>query len=223
MNSAVPAATEPDALAEWRRIRGEIPWPDDQDVIGRPGRGTRDGVRDGVRDFFTATRGPRDPAGTARVLTALTRVRADAASGRPLTFSLLAGWQCVVLGVESAGFRRGPAYAKGGRERYGMTPDVRPAFERCLAESTRPGLRTAARAARAYLDVLFFHPFDDGNAPAAMLALTFVLAREDVHLGQAHALGSTRWADDPEGAADLARLLGVLIAAIPRHHSDPYP
>ncbi|MFE0725841.1 Fic family protein [Streptomyces rochei] len=76
-----------------------------------------------------------------------------------------------------------------------------------------------SRAARAYLDILFFHPFEDGNARAAMLALAFVLAREGVLLDQVHPLQTTRWADDAEGAADLARLLGVLITAAERRPS----
>ncbi|MET7621918.1 hypothetical protein [Streptomyces sp. NPDC005408] len=34
----------------------------------------------------------------------------------------------------------------------------------------------------AYLDVCFFHPFGDGNARSAFLALIFVLDREGVAL-----------------------------------------
>ncbi|WP_324610562.1 MULTISPECIES: Fic family protein [unclassified Streptomyces] len=45
-----------------------------------------------------------------------------------------------------------------------------------------PALPLTARAARAYLDICFFHPFDDGNARAALLTLLFVLARESVAL-----------------------------------------
>jgi len=40
-----------------------------------------------------------------------------------------------------------------------------------------------------------------------MLALAFVLGREGVSLDQVHSLQATRWADDAEGAADLAVLL----------------
>ncbi|MFE9727345.1 hypothetical protein ACFYQ5_28065 [Streptomyces sp. NPDC005794] len=43
-------------------------------------------------------------------------------------------------------------------------------------------LPASDRAARACLDVCFFHPFDDGNASSAFLALLFVLAREGVAL-----------------------------------------
>jgi prophage maintenance system killer protein len=33
-----------------------------------------------------------------------------------------------------------------------------------------------------YLDVCFFHPFDDGNARSAFLAALFVLVREGIVL-----------------------------------------
>ncbi|MFD5569459.1 Fic family protein [Streptomyces cadmiisoli] len=160
-----------------------------------------------------ATRGGRDSEGTARVLTALDSAFADAKQGRPLTFALMAKWQRTVLGHDLAGFRTMPAFAKAGRERYGLASDTRARFERCLSESHQQDPPLPSRAARAYLDTLFFHPFEDGNARAAMLALAFVLAHEGVFLEQVHPLQTTRWADDAEGAADLAVLLGILITA----------
>ncbi|MGW1991315.1 Fic family protein [Embleya sp. NPDC001921] len=128
----------------------------------------------------------------------------------------MANWQRTVLGRSTAGFRTMPAFAKGGLERYGLAPDTHALFERCLADSACPDPSLPSRAARAYLDVLFFHPFEDGNARAAMLAPAFVLAREGVSLDQVHPLQTTRWADDAEGAADLAVLLGILITAARR-------
>ncbi|UIX28561.1 Fic family protein [Streptomyces sp. GQFP] len=131
----------------------------------------------------------------------------------------MANWQRTVLRRPSVGFRTAPAFAKGGRERYGLTPDTPARFARRLSESTRPDLPLPSHAAWTYLDVLFFHPFEDGNARAAMLALAFVLAREGVHLDQVHPLQATRWADEAEGAADLAVLLGILISATERRLS----
>nr|WSX54175.1 Fic family protein [Streptomyces sp. NBC_00974] len=201
-----------DALADWLRIRTQISWPCWSGT--RPDAGAP--ASDGFRDFFTTTRGSRDTEGTKRVLTALDLALADAAQGRQLSFALMANWQRTVLHRASADFRTVPAFAKGGRERYGLTPDTRIRFERCLAESAQPELSLPSRAARTYLDVLFFHPFEDGNARASMLALAFVLAREGVPLDQVHPLQATRWADDAEGAADLAVLLGLLITAAER-------
>ncbi|MGW1547826.1 Fic family protein [Streptomyces sp. NPDC002346] len=54
----------------------------------------------------------------------------------------------------------------------------------CLAQATDPALPLNARAARAYLDVCFFHPFEDGNARSAFLTLTYLLAREGIALDQ---------------------------------------
>ncbi len=204
-----------DSLADWLLIRPEISWPS--------WRGARLAseapARDGFRSFFLATRGGRDSEGTAQVLTALDMAFTEAEQGRPLTFALMAKWQRAVLGHDRVGFRTMPAFAKGGRERYGLAPDTQALFEHCLSESLQPDLPLPSRAARTYLDILFFHPFEDGNARAAMLALAFVLAREGVLLDQIHPLQTTRWADDAEGATDLAVLLGILITAAERRPS----
>ncbi|POX58736.1 hypothetical protein C3492_36420 [Streptomyces sp. Ru62] len=167
-----------------------------------------------------ATRGRRDSEGTVRLLTALDLAFADAEQGRPLTFALMAKWQRTVLGHDLVGFRTMPGFAKGGRERYGLVPDAQALFEHCLSGSVEPYLPLPSRAALAYLDILFFHPFEDGNARAAMLALAFVLACEGVLLDQVHPLQTTRWADDAEGAANLAMLLGILITAAKRRPSQ---
>jgi hypothetical protein len=64
----------------------------------------------------------------------------------------------------------------------------------------------------AYLDVAFFHPLNDGNARAAMITLYFLLAREQIVLGQAaQILRVSKRAGNLAGALNLARLIGVLI------------
>jgi len=148
------------------------------------------------------------------MLEALNQARADADTSAELTFPLMATWQRAVLGVPEAGFRSGAAFAKGGRERYGLTPGVPERFEARMREGGQPSLPLAARAARVYLDVAFFHPFADGNARAALLALYFVLAREQVVLDEVGPLPVvTRRADDAPGAFALAQLVGMLAAA----------
>ncbi|MFD0566515.1 Fic family protein [Kitasatospora saccharophila] len=113
-------------------------------------------------------------------------------------------------------FRRTDAFAKGGRERYGYAPSLREDFAGCLRESADPAPGPAARAARAYLDVAFFHPFPDGNGRCAMLALCHVLESAGIGLDLVGPLTVTRYADDPAGAADLAVLVGVLARAARR-------
>ncbi|MEU6347923.1 Fic family protein [Streptomyces sp. NPDC047072] len=178
-----------------------------------PTNPTRDGAAHDIRTHDHA----RDPQRAERLLDALAVARADAAAGTPLSFALLATWQRLVLGVPEVSFRTTPAYAKHGRELYGVTPDLRTRFDACLAEAADPALPLTARAARAYLDVCFFHPFDDGNARAAFLTLVHVLARAGVSLAQvAPVRRLARRADDPEVPLELAELLAVLIRSTAR-------
>lgn len=94
---------------------------------------------------------------------------------KPLTWSVLCDAQMRVLGQQKIDFRAEDAFAKGGRERYGLNPKTRKEFEMCLAEANDSSLSPQARAARVYLDICFFHPFVDGNARAARLALDHIL------------------------------------------------
>ncbi|MGP4088928.1 Fic family protein [Streptomyces sp. KR55] len=146
---------------------------------------------------------------------------------RSLGFDLMTGWQKLVLGRPDVSFRTLPAFSKGGRERYGLHAGTRERFEECLAQASAAGtdVPLPARAARAYLDVCFFHPFDDGNGRAALLTMAFVLAREDVFLDEVGPVQVRRYADDPVGALSLARLIHVLAtaAAHRRQARTPYP
>ncbi|MER7761605.1 Fic family protein [Streptomyces sp. NPDC097619] len=193
-----------DSLSIWLRVRREADWRGAPDLRPLPVD------RDGFRCWCAGPVRRRDPVRAERLLAAYASAREDAALRAPLDFALLAGWQCRVLGTPEAPFRRGDAYAKGGRERYGLTPRTRAAFESCLRAATDPDLPAAARAARAALDVAFFHPFADGNARASLLVLVHVLAREGIVLPEVGPLLTTRYADDPAGAADLALLIGLL-------------
>ncbi|MFH7340445.1 hypothetical protein [Streptomyces sp. KHY 26] len=90
-------------------------------------------------------------------------------------------------------------------------PDTRARFEACLAESAqdpdRP-LPVTARGARVYLDICFFHPFDDGNACSALLALLFVIAREGIALDDVSLLRRITFrADEPRDAMTLTRYI----------------
>lgn len=192
----------PDHLRAWLAIRDRIPWPAAVEVPRY--QAVRDGAEHDIRTYDEA----RSPERASDLRAALAHSRADA--GRPLTFDLLVGWQRHILGT--AEFRTGPAFAKGGRERYGLaTPEE---LNACLRQSTDATLPVAARAARTYLDVCFFHPFDDGNARAAFLALAFVLAANGIVLDQVGPVRRLpRRADQPGDAVALAQLVTVLITA----------
>lgn len=201
--------TAADSLSTWLRVRRETDWHQAPALRIRPGSDGLPGS-DGFRAWCEGPVRRRDPVRAERLLAAHALARADAARRAPLDFALLAGWQREVLGEAQVPFRTVDAYAKGGRERYGLTSRTRADFASCLSEATTGELPPAARAARVYLDVAFFHPFADGNARAALLTLVHVLAREDIVLPEVGPLRTIRYADDPAGAADLATLIGVL-------------
>ncbi|MDX3745730.1 Fic family protein [Streptomyces sp. AK08-02] len=196
--------TATDSLSVWLRVRREADWQHAPVLQRIPP------ASDGFRTWCEGPVRRRDPVRAQRLLAAHTLARADAARRTPLNFALLADWQREVLGETEVPFRVNDAYAKDGRERYGLTPRTQTDFASCLRESTDSDIPLAARAARAYLDVAFFHPFTDGNARAALLTLVHILAREDIVLPEVGPLQTTRYADDPAGAADLATLIGAL-------------
>jgi hypothetical protein len=210
----------PDHLQIWLIVREAVPWQQTRAAAtDRAFTPARDGTVHDIGSFDQT----RSPDRAAALLAALRQARADAAAGATLTCDLLIGWQRQVLGSPDVGFRRRPAFAKAGQERYGIAPDTRDRFDACLSQSDEAELPLAARAARAYLDVCFFHPFDDGNGRSAFLALTFVLARSGIVLDQVSPIRRLkRRADDPSDALALANLVAVLISnsrrrSTPRH------
>ncbi|GLW35973.1 hypothetical protein Areg01_89080 [Actinoplanes regularis] len=142
------------------------------------------------------------------MLAAYADARYAATTRAVLTPDLTARWNGMLRGIPAAGFREGPAFAKNGRDRYGLHADTQQRYASCLVEAADQMVPVAARAARAYLDVAFFHPYEDGNARLGGLVLHFVLLRAGVELDEVRpALTTIRRADDPEGAAGLARLV----------------
>ncbi|MFI6937336.1 Fic family protein [Streptomyces sp. NPDC050287] len=212
----------PDHLERWLAVRETVPWQDVPDGAGdEPVAPSRDGAADDIRAFD----GALDPARARGLLAALELLRTHAAHGALLDFELLQRWQQHVLGTpQPPPFRDLPAFAKGGRERYGIGPDTRARLDACLAESARHAERPvplSARAARAYLDVCFFHPFDDGNARSAFLVLVFVLAREGVALDGVSLLRRVTFqADDPQDALILTRYVDIHLAETRRNSAS---
>lgn len=112
---------------------------------------------------------PQDP----RLGPALPACLAAGRSGATLDLALLA--ELHRLAVPESRFRTTDAFAKGGRERYGYSDDLLPRLdERLRRVHAWPPLHAALAA---WLDVLFFHPFEDGNSRAGRLAFHFHAAR----------------------------------------------
>ncbi|WP_199553177.1 Fic family protein [Streptomyces sp. N35] len=199
---------EPDRIPQWLEVRDTAPWHDcPQAEACAQERPLRDGAVDDISTFDAAI----SPARAEGMLAALEQLRTDAVLGKPLTLDLLSSWQQHVLGTPSPpSFRTASAYAKRGRERYGLAPGTRIRFEACLSDAFDPGLPLTARAARAYLDVCYFHPFPDGNARAAFLTLLYVLARADITLGSVQLLRRVTFqVDSPQDPLALARYLDI--------------
>ena len=220
---ARPAEPLPDHLERWLAVRESVPWQQDPDSGAQgPVIPSEDGAAEDIRGFD----GALDPARADGLLTALELLREDAGREAHLDFELLQRWQRHDLGTSRLPPRRSlPAFAKGGRERYGIAPDTRARLDACLTESAydpaRP-LPLTARAARAYLDVCFFHPFDDGNARCAFLALVFVLAREGIALDGVVLLRRVTFqADEPKDALTLASYIDAHITETRRRAVSP--
>lgn len=213
----------PDHLERWLAVRESVPWQQAPDS-GAEGPVTprQDGAAEDIRGFD----GALAPARADGLLTALELLRNDAGRDARLDFELLRRWQRHVLGTSQLPpLRSRPAFAKGGRERYGIAPGLRARLDACLAESAYDAARPlplTARAARAYLDVCFFHPFDDGNARAAFLALIFVLAREGIALDGVVLLRRVTFqADEPGDALTLAGYIDTHITETRRRAVSP--
>ncbi|MFF5314609.1 Fic family protein [Streptomyces massasporeus] len=220
---ARPAEPLPDHLERWLAVRESVAWQQAPDS-GAEGPVTprQDGVAEDIRGFD----GALDPARADGLLTALELLRDDAGRDARLDFELLRRWQRHVLGTSQLPPPRSrPAFAKSGRERYGIAPDLRARLDACLTESAYDAARPlplTARAARAYLDVCFFHPFDDGNARSAFLALIFVLAREGIALDGVVLLRRVTFqADEPKDALTLARCIDAHITETRRRAVSP--
>ncbi|MGW6982365.1 Fic family protein [Streptomyces sp. NPDC054932] len=218
-----PSAPQPDSLQSWLAVRETVPWQEARHQGGEePVTPSRDGAAEDIRTFD----GALDPARAEGMLAALELLRAEAAHGATLDFEMLRRWQQHVLGTPlPPAFRELPAFAKRGRERYGIAPDTRARLDACLAEATKDDARPlplTARAARAYLDVCFFHPFDDGNARSAFLALLFVLAREGVTLDGVGLLRRVTFqADAPRDALALASYIDTHLMGTRSRAAEP--
>jgi Fic/DOC family len=170
-----------DGYAVWAATRRQLT------VIDEPLRYPPLG-RDGHRLWIQSIEAARDAVRAQRMERALLDLRA-AAEKHPLDLaSLLAAQQIAV--PEQPGLRSTVAWAKAGREFYSVPNDLPGVFAVYIAEPMTDQDDVALRAVRLYLDICFLHPFKDGNARMARLALDAVLWRAGFQLRAVSALFS---------------------------------
>jgi hypothetical protein len=145
---------------------------------------------------------------------ALDACRETASRALPLDLVALSAWQRAVLPGSTAELRRTDAFAKAGRERYAVTDDLATAFEAALSEAEDPSLPVLVRAARLYLDVCYFHPFADGNARAARLALDHFLTSRGLGLRGLHPI-LLPWRVDIDPLPVLTGILTTVVGPCP--------
>ncbi len=200
-----------DGLAAWWRKRAATTWVRAGDAATPPVRAVDDAlVAHAVRHD-----GAIDDDRGMRMLVAHELARAHAG---PLTFDVVAAWQRAALGdAVDVALRTTDAWAKDGRERYGTPKDLAAKVAQALHDAGDPAIAPAARAARAYLDGCFLHPFVDGNGRAARLWLDHVLARAGLALDDAEGglLRTPLPATDPEVGARHQALVAARVVRRP--------
>lgn len=150
-----------------------------------------------------------------RMLEALGVARRWARGDQPLTVSVLKLWLSVALAAPKVALRTTDAFAKKGRERYGVT-HLHLLHEK-LSEANLKGLAAPWRAAMVYLDICFFHPFPDGNARLARLAADAILLREGFALNYVEPVFVVaRAAEDAQGGTLLSLAISDLMGRLDR-------
>ena len=206
-----------DSTADWLRSRSAL-----TEMSSRLAANSKTGSQlpaclDTHLRFIEAVDGARDLARAQRMKDALAACRKAAKAGKTLSLDLLLTWHCHLMNISRRNqttFRRHDAYAKQGRERYplhsgddGGPSKTETQFFKLLeeADTAEP---VALRASRAYLDVCFFHPFDDGCSRLARLVFDFILTRDNVAVNGVESIflfGKS--ARDAEGAQRLVELV----------------
>lgn len=196
--------TPVDTLALWMTTRNEL-----IEVIMKNQPVSTDSHKKFIESFDrTRASGRAD-----LILNALDLCRTDAKSGMELSWELMSKWQSIVLG-RAAVFRTGNAYAKRGKEMYGISPVIREDFEACLRQANDDNTSLALRSARLFLDVCFFHPFEDGNGRAARLALDFILTRNGYGLYMVEPLFSISHHYSPDCLSRLTQTMAELVGPL---------
>ncbi len=108
---------------------------------------------------------------------AVGRIASLAGGDQSVTFEMMRQIQGLVLGTDRPGFRKAGAYTSVRPERYAFFSSLESMFRIKVAADDLDERHPVIKAVRLYLDIIFFHPFEDGNARAALLWFTFYCLR----------------------------------------------
>jgi hypothetical protein len=165
----------PDALQQHLQATSEINWshPPVQLSTRLANLQPASDIPDTHSQYIDKVDKARSDERAANMHQALVQVRRDARDKQELSFSLLQYWQQFVLQSDQILFRKYPAYAKNGLEIYDIDVTTEQCFVDKLGNDGQDTAHPICKAVRTYLDICFFHPFNDGNARSARLAYDF--------------------------------------------------
>ncbi|MFK7988532.1 MAG: Fic family protein [Sandaracinaceae bacterium] len=196
-----------DALEAWWKVRSGSPWvaPVPRDIRGAEG--------DAHRRYIELRDRPRSATRADAMIRALVRARWGAEKGLALDTALLREWQELAMyPSKDVSFRNGEAFAKDRGERYGRPKDLEKRLAEALKAASDFSTSPIARGARIYLDLCFLHPFKDGNARAARLALDYVLTQAGLALLDGPPIFAIpRWAHDEQEPWRFQRTLAACV------------
>lgn len=196
-----------DALEAWWKVRSSSPWvaPVPRDIRGAEG--------DAHRRYIELRDRPRSATRADAMIRALVRARWGAEKGLALDTALLREWQELAMyPSKDVSFRNGEAFAKDRAERYGRPKDLEKRLAEALKAASDVSTSPIARGARIYLDLCFLHPFKDGNARAARLALDYVLTQAGLALLDGPPIFAiARWAHDEQEPWRFQRTLATCV------------
>jgi hypothetical protein len=163
MWNRVDLTTPPKGLRTWLGRASEVSWREHPDAHLRF-----------VQHYDDPQHG--DPARTQRYLDALAFVRARADTGEAPNLVMFSTMQGCLHGLaEPTPLRTTDAFGRGGAHCYPVVEGFEEMLNARMAVWTNTVVDPFVRATALYLDVIFTHPFDDGNARAARLGYEWVL------------------------------------------------
>lgn len=112
-----------------------------------------------------------------KLLRVLELARALAKNKSQLNWENLCEWQSILLG-RKVEFRTADAFAKQGNEKYRYSEYTEDEFKKLLKEVNDDSVDALLKAALVYQDIIFYHPFEDGNSRLARIVLEYVLFKE---------------------------------------------